>query len=163
MPLPNLIIAADLVSATSQAVVDRYFDDDGDGMADPALLDLILANTTGAIYAKLLSGFSAQQVALFAQEPLFKMHGAFVALHLAAKRRTEWRDAQGNAPFRTDWNDAMKYFSDLSSGNTRSPQESIAGTHPVIGGNQVAPLPQQPTYIFAPDPNNKNYQGSGGY
>ena len=157
------ITPGDLVTATSQAVVDRYFDDDGDGLADPALVDTVIENTTSAILAKLLKGFSAEQITILSAEPLFKMHASFMALHLAAKRRYEWRDPQGNAPFRTDWADAMKYFDDLSKGNARSPQEATAGTHPIIGGHQIAEPPQRPTYVFAPDPNRGNYQGSGGY
>lgn len=157
------ITAGDLVAATSQAAVDRYFDDDGDGLADTALVDRILANTTSAILAKLLKAFNAESITILAAEPLFKMHAAFMAMHLAAKRRIEWRDAQGMAPFRTDWSDAMKYFDDVSKGNARSPQEATAGTHPIIGGRQIVPQPDQATYVFAPDPNRGNYRGSGGY
>lgn len=157
------IVAADLIAATSQAVVDRYFDDDGDGAADPDLVELTLVNVTSAIDAKLLRAFSAAQIAQFAAEPLFKMHAAYMALHLAAKRRTEWRDPQGNAPFRTDWVDAMKYFDDLSKGVARSPQEQHAGSHPILGGAQILPAAGQPSYVFAPDPNRGNPRGSGGF
>lgn len=158
-----LLGPADLVSATSQAVVDRYFDDDGDGNADPSLVALLIDNTSSAIRTKLLKAFGEEQIVAYSAEPLFKMHGAFMALHLAAKRRPEWRDPQGNAPFRTDWTDAMKYFDDLSKGNTRIPQERDVGGHPILGGNQRAEPPDRATYVFAPDPNRRNYQGSGGY
>lgn len=161
--MADFIIPADLVAATSQAVVDRYFDDDGDGLADPSLVALLISNTCSAIATTMLEGWSEEQIAKLAVEPLFKMHAAFMALHLAAKRRTEWRNAAGEAPFRVDWADAQKYFKALASGNARSPKEAQAGTHPIIGGNLISPAPQQAAYVFAPDPNRGNRRGSGGY
>jgi hypothetical protein len=161
--MPAYWTAPDLVAATSQAVIDRYFDDDGDGIADPGLVTQMILNASSAIDAVLLKGFSADAIVQLALEPLFKHHGAYATLHMAAKRRPEWRDAQGNAPYRTDWNDAMKYYADLAAGNARSQKESTAGTHPIIGGHQIANAPPLPTYVFAPDPNRGNPGGSGGY
>jgi hypothetical protein len=159
------IFAADLLSATSQAAVDRYFDDNGDGVADASVVTDMCVKASSAADTKLLKGFSAAAIVLLMQEDLNKMHLAYVALHFAAKRKPEWRDDQGNAPYFVDFNQAMKQFDDLSKGNTRAQQESAAGTHPAIGGNLIMNQPggPQPTYVFAPDPNNKNPLGSGGY
>jgi hypothetical protein len=157
------IFAADLLSATSQAAIDRYFDDNGDGAADGSIVTDMCIKASGIADTKLLRGFTAAQIVLLMQEDLAKMHLAYIALHLAAKRKPEWRNDDGNAPYLVDFNQAMKHFDDLSKGNTRAQQESAAGTHPVIGGNLIMNRPPDPTYVFAPDPNNNNKIGSGGY
>jgi phage gp36-like protein len=161
--VPNYFVPADLVAATSQRVVDQYFDDDGDGVADTALVTSMCTMASSAIDAKLLRAFSKDQIVLFAAEPLFKMWGAFMAMHLAAKRRPEWRNASDEAPYRSDWDQAMKYFDDLSKGNVRAQAEATAGQHPILGGHQIANPPTLPTFVFAPDPNRGNPGGSGGY
>jgi hypothetical protein len=160
---PDYLAPSDLVAATSQAVVDRFFDDDGDGAADVALVARTIANVMSAIDTMLLKSWSPAAIVLLSAEPLFKMHAAFMVLHMGAKRRYEWRDAQGNAPFRTDWNDAQKYFDALSKGDTRAAREDVAGRAPAIGGNLIMPQGNAPSYVFTPDPNNRDYRGRGGY
>jgi hypothetical protein len=154
------IDASDLLTAASQADIDRYFDDDGDGAADAARVADINAKASSVCDAKLLQTWTPAQVAELMKEPLAKMHCAYISLHLAAKRRDEWRNEDGNAPYFVDFNQAMKYLDDLVKGAARSQKETTGGINPVIGGTINSDY-DPPTFVFAGTRDKP--AGSGGF
>jgi hypothetical protein len=142
------ITATDLLTAASQADIDRYFDDDGDGAADSARVDDLNAKASSVCDAKLLQTWSPAAVVELMKEPLAKMHCAYISLHLAAKRRDEWRNPDGKAPYFVDYEQALKYFDDLVKGQARSLKEDKAGPNPGIGGELQSDY-DPPRFVFA--------------
>jgi phage gp36-like protein len=154
------IDATDLRSAASQADIDRYYDDDGDGAADASVVADLNDKASSTFDAKLLQEWAPLQVVELMKEPLAKMHCAYTSLHLAAKRKREWRDAEGNAPYKVDYAEAMKYLDDLVKGAARSKKEDTAGRNPVIGGNLNSDY-EPPRFVFAGTRDKP--AGSGGF
>jgi hypothetical protein len=164
MAITALLTAADLLNVTSQAVIDRYGCDDGSGTASSTILNQAIANASSWVVGKSLRGWTMDQITTLMADELAKMQLAWVVLHFLARRRPEWRDDQGRAPFAQEYAEAAKYFDGLGKGLERSPQELHgAGAHPAIGGKVIMPQGQMATYVFAPDPNRGNPGGSGGY
>lgn len=155
--------ASDLLAVTSQACIDRYFDDDGNGSADPDLVAGACSNASNYAETKLIKGWPLPSIRQLLLDPIAKMHLAWVAFHFGARRKPEWRDEQGRAPFWQEFAQATKYFDDMSKGEDRNAHENTAGVHPAIGGHQITPGPQQSAYVFAPDPNRGVYRRPGGY
>lgn len=157
------IDAGDLLTVVKQSTIDRYFDDDGDGHADPDIVALQCLAASNWVETKLLKGWPLESIRELLKDPEAMRHLAWAVIHFGASRVTEWRDAEGRAPFWLEFSRGEKFFAELSKGEARSAHESTAGTHPIIGGRQIMPPSNMPTYVFAPDPNRGNPGGSGGY
>ena len=159
-----LITSAELADNVGQANVDRYFDDVGAGVADPTLVGKALDTASGIAYSIALSSWTPDKIPALAADPLFKFHVAWCAMHVRARTKPEWRDANDNAPFLVEYKDATAYFKSLQQGDLRSQGEPQAGTPPTVGGtlnSDAGPNREPPTFIFAATPTKP--LGSGGF
>lgn len=155
------IDAAYMATIVGQANVDRYFCDDGSGNASAALVNVAINQASAAFDSDVYGSYQDPPARVqLATDDVVKMNLAWCALHFGARRRPEWRDDQGRAPFHVEYAEARKHFKDLQQAKQRSQAEPTAGVNPLVGGNlnsDYAP----PTFIFAGT--STKPAGSGGF
>jgi len=154
---------SDLIGNIGAARVDQLFAADGSGTADPAQVEVVCEQASAFFDTCGLEGWGREQLLELAKDPLIRRNIAWVALYYGAQGKSEWRNADGVAQYRVEYQDAVKHFERLAKGALRSRAEAMAGKHPIIGGRQILPQGQMATYIFAPDPNRGNPGGAGGF
>lgn len=105
--LERLMYEARLVDCT---------DDDGDGTSDAAVVtDGIERASAYLDDAAVAAGY---EVPLSATNltPLVREHVGWIAAHLFARRRQQFRDAQGRSPYYQEFAAAMAWLKDVRSG-----------------------------------------------
>lgn len=170
--MADFLTLADLYSRANPRKVNAFFDDDNNGAvsaADPNV-DAVLSAAEAEMYARLMRAYPGDPSdpggpirQLVDNDPALKGHCIFVALQLAAERRTEFTDDDGTGPFSKQWDRAIAYFETLSKGLTRSRGERVAGKGANTGG-KLQPKPPAATprqFIFAPSKNSPD--GHGGF
>jgi phage gp36-like protein len=158
------ITATDLANAAGQKAVDRMFDDDGDGLADTAIVAGSIGQACATADSLLLQGFpdAQQRATLIDADELCKMHIAWLAMHYRGRARNEFRDDQGRAIYWQEYADALKYLTALAKAQQRSAGEATAGANVNVGGNLNRDRqPPAPPFIFAGSPDKP--AGSGGF
>src|SRR5882724_10763656 len=130
------IAAAYMATIDGQANVDRYFCDDGSGTASAPLVTAAINQASAAFDSDVYGSYADVPArATLATDDVVKMNIAWCALHYGARRKPEWRDDQGRAPFYVEYGEARKHFKDLQQAKQRSQNEPTAGTNPLVGGN----------------------------
>lgn len=173
--MPAVVLTyADLISRISERTVIGYFDDDGDGVVDPASTEVqdVLQAAEGELFSRILRAFpgdvtSAQSAIrkLIATDKTLLQHLAWVGCEMAAERRPEFCAADGSGPYKVQYDRALVYFDNISKGNLRSMAEYVengSGVNPQVGGNMNPPIDSvAANFIFAPDRNAPT--GRGGF
>ena len=88
-------------------------DDDHDGVADTAIVQGILDDATAVMEVALQTAGHAIPVEVVT--PFMRLQGAWIGAHLAARRRAEWHDEKGNAPYHVEHDAALVELGKLAS------------------------------------------------
>lgn len=88
-------------------------DDDRDGVADAAVVAAILADATAVMEVALQA--AGHEIPVETVTPFMRLQGAWVGAHLAARRRPEWHDEKGNAPYHVEHDQALKELGKLAA------------------------------------------------
>lgn len=107
-------------------------DDDSSGAADAAVVADVLERASGILDGYLQTAGYTVPVTGTAVTAALRHWTCAVAAHLVAKRRPEFRDGQGVAPYRSDWLDAMAWAQKVADGKLQ-----LEGTD-TVGGNGPA-------------------------
>ena len=151
----------ELADLVGQANVDRYFADDASASASTPLMNSAIRQASAIFDSDVMGSFPdpvARQK--LAEDDVIRMHISWCAIHFGARRKPEWRDDQGRAPFWNEFAEARKHFKDLQQAKQRSQQEPQAGTNPLVGGKLNADY-DPPRFIFAGT--STKPAGSGGF
>jgi phage gp36-like protein len=104
--LAALMYSARLVDCT---------DDDGNGVADPAIVADVIERASGVMDGYFQASGLAVPLTGTAITAAVRHHVGFVAAHFAAQRKPEYRDAQGFAPYRQEYVDALAWGDKIAS------------------------------------------------
>lgn len=91
-------------------------DDDNDTVADATVVAQLHASASGIADGYLQTAGYAVPVTPTAA---LKHHVAFIEAHFAASRRQKFRNAQGVAPYRTEYLDAIAWLEKIAAGDIR--------------------------------------------
>lgn len=153
---------AALESRITPSRLVQCFDDDGDGLVsgtDLATLESTLADADDVVTGILLNkGFNVEQLAAVRIDRQVVLAWSGIAAQLAGERRVEWLDSQGHGPFDAFGVRGRSELGKLARGELRSEKEADVGVNLGITGDIE---PRQ--FLFAPDPNNPNDRGPGGF
>ncbi|WP_437759489.1 phage protein Gp36 family protein [Sorangium sp. So ce1389] len=94
--VPAYITSQDLINRVSARTLTQYCDDDGDGVADVAVVEMIIQEASAWSQAYLLDSFGLTEIGQLAQDPLFKGAVCDIALSLMGERRAEFGGADPN-------------------------------------------------------------------
>lgn len=104
-------------------------DDDSSGSPDADVVADVLDRASGILDGYLQTAGYSVPLSGASVTAALRHWTCAVAAHLVAKRRPEYRDAQGVAPYRSDWNDAMAWAQKVADGKIQ-----LEGTDTVGGG-----------------------------
>jgi hypothetical protein len=146
VPIPVRLTIQDMYARIGARRVNGYFDDThngevGDEDETNAVNDVLCA-AEGMFFSYALRNWTGNPldlgsaaIKLIDNDALLKMHIAWMACQLAAERRTEFTDTEGNGPYKAQYERATKYMDNISKGIMRSVGESEAGLGANTGGN----------------------------
>lgn len=120
---------AQLALYMSEPPLTACADDDESGASDGAVVTDVLDRASGILDGFLQTAGYSVPLTGPAVTAALRHWTCAVAAHLVAKRRPEFRDAQGNAPYRSDWLDAMAWAQKVADGKLQ-----LEGTDSVGGG-----------------------------
>jgi hypothetical protein len=137
----------------------RLCDDDGDGVADPAIVAEVLEEASRIAEGILLRAFSLSTIAKLAASDI-ALRGAIcdVAIGLAGRRRPELLGPTGN-PYTEMRKDGERVLFNMTKAEQRIAAEEQHGVNGTIGGGISVGLPAK--HVFAPS--RTNPRGSGGF
>lgn len=131
----SLIVRADIELAMGVQRLIDCTDDDHDGHADTPVIDRILADASAVAEVELQAG--GFLLPLSTVTPYVRAQVAWIAAHLAARRRPEWHDDQGRAPFWQEHEQARKRLGEFAARARRpegqSPTAIIVSSQPRRG------------------------------
>jgi hypothetical protein len=151
---------SDLEDVAGAAEVARLFCSDGSGVADPHLIASACQRASALFDSYVAQGWTdpAARRKLINDDPFLVDRISWVAMHLRAQAKTEWRDANGVAPFHTEYSDACGHFDRLAKGKARSKGEERAGSSVMSRGRVNRPTP---AFVFAAS--REDPKGPGGF
>ncbi len=152
------ITQAQLEARIGAAAVGRLFDDDGDGVADDALVKAVLDDATGYARGQLLKAFRPDQIDALKADPLYVAAICDVAIGIAGERRAEWLNDQGKGLYDARLQRGRETLKNIAAAKERLGKESTVGQNALVGGTVTHPTP---TFVFAPTKGSP--QGRGGY
>lgn len=170
--MADFLTLAKLYTRANPQKVKSYFDDDNNGVVTDAdaNVDAVLSAAEAEMYARMIRAYPGDPSdpdgpiqALVANDPGLEGHCIFVALQMAAERRTAFTDDDGKGPYSAQYDRAIAYFETLSKGLKRSMGETQAGKGANTGG-KLQPKPPAGTsrqFIFAPSKDAPD--GHGGF
>jgi len=143
------------------ALVD-CFDDDGDGElagTDLDKLEQTLADADDVVTGILVSkGYTTAQLELIRTDRQIVRCWAGIVAQFAGERRHVWTDDEGGGPFEGLGQRSRIELTKLARGEIRSVEEPTAGPNLAVGGEV-----EHRAFFFAPDPNDPNDRGPGGF
>jgi hypothetical protein len=146
---------------TAQRVV-QCFDDDGDGRLEGTDLDILaltLADADDIVTGLLLNkGFSLEHLERIKTDRQIVRAWSSIAAQLAGERRTEWLNERGQGIFDAFGARGRAELGALARGEIRSVHEPEVGANRALTGEV-----ERRAFIFAPDPNDPNDRGPGGF
>jgi hypothetical protein len=149
---------------TAQKLV-QLFDDDGDGLVagtDLETLETLLADADDAVTGILLhKGYTLDQLDKIRLDRQVVVAWANIAAQLSGERRTEWLDANGRGPFDAFGQRGRSELGKLAAGIIRS-QKEVEPDGAGINQGLVGESNDRP-FFFAPNPNDPNDRGPGGF
>lgn len=152
------ITQADLEAEFGVRTVAQYFDDDGDGIAEPVIVTRFLAIATVAARDQLYASFSRSVVDGVATNERYKRLVATIALAERATTRHEWMLPDGSWPYERQKKEAFLTLSNIAKGIERMSSEEDVGGNPQLRSRR---RPEARELIFAPT--SKNPTGGGGF
>ena len=137
----------------------RLCDDDGDGTADPQIVDEIVEEASSIAEGILLRAFPRATIAKLAASDI-ALRGAIcdVAIGLAGRRRPELLGPNGN-PYTEMRKDGERVLFNMTKAEQRIAAEEQQGVNGTIGGGISVGLPAK--HVFATS--RTNPRGSGGF
>lgn len=174
MAIPAFLTIQDLYDLVGARRVNAYFDDTFNGEVGDAnensAVQAILCTAEGIfasyamrVYAGTLVDVTSPLRLLVENDALVRTMTAWIALQGAAERRTEFTDAQGNGPFKAQYDRAVAFFDRLSKGTARSAGEAQAGLGANTGGNFSPDEVRQTQSEFIFAPSRSSPFGRGGF
>jgi hypothetical protein len=149
---------------TAQRLLQLY-DDDGDGLVtgtDLETLELIMADADDAVTGILLNkGYTLEQLDKIRLDRQVVVAWAGIAAQLSGERKPEWLNAEGRGPFDAFGTRGRGELGKLAAGILRSQKEVEADGAGINQGLEGQSEPR--TFFFAPDPNDPNDRGPGGF
>lgn len=128
-----------LERSVGAATVAQWFDDDGDGVADAALVADYLARATATARGKLSTSFPAAAIDILKVDEQYQHHVAIIALGLACQRRTQWMLPDGTFPYERQMSLAKKELLEVAAGAERLYYEKDAPNPTVKGSSRPGP------------------------
>lgn len=142
MPSDFLTIG-DLYSRVGQTRIDSYFDDSYNGSLTEENDQVVevLRTAEGLAYSRLMRAWPGNPAdigsgvrVLIENDTMLKVMISWIAVELAAERKTEFVDAQGNGPYKAMYDRALGYLDNLAKGLVSSPGQAVAGQNQQSGG-----------------------------
>lgn len=162
MPVPVRLTINHLYARIGARRVNGYFDDSHNGeVGDEDETDAVndvLSAAEGMFFAYGMRNWTGNPrdagsaiIKLIDNDPILLMHLAWVACQMAAERRPEFTDENGNGPFKAQYERAEKYFVNISKGLQTSLGSIEAGAGANAGGSfsQVDESGYPDPFIFA--------------
>lgn len=109
------LTSAQLAALMYDARLVDCTDDDGDDAADPAIVSDVIERASGVMDGYFQAAGLDVPLTGDAITAAVRHHTGFVAAHYAAQRRPQFRDAQGNAPYRAEYLDAIAWAKDVAA------------------------------------------------
>lgn len=134
-----------LERSVGAATVARWFDDDGDGVADSAIVNDYLARATATARGKLSGEFPPGALDILKADEQYQHLLATIALGLACQRKDEWMMPDGTFPREKQMKDAEKKLLDVAKGAERLYYEKDA-RNPTLNGSSRPGPSLQPTF-----------------
>jgi hypothetical protein len=154
------IVQVDLENSVGAANVARYFDDDGDGFADPSIVEAFLRRATARVRGLLFGAFREATVDAVRSDERYVDLVCTVALGMAAQRRPEWMLPDGSFPYAKQKKEAEAELLTIAKGHDRFAAEEHGGTNTTIKGS-ARPETADVPLVFAPTKARPG--GPGGY
>lgn len=157
---PEFLVRGDLDAMVTSRRVDQLFDDDGDGVADPANLSIFLARAEQKAFSILLRAYNHDEVIVLMQQDQFtRSCVAGIACEYASRRKPEWVDSDGKGRFFQEFKESIEHLEKLSKGREKTTATPTTNSQ---AGGRVRPAklsPQTPTFTFAPTDNIRTPRG----
>ncbi len=147
----------DLVQRFTARRVDQLFDDDGSGRADGDPLVTIIAEASARAHAILAPVYTGAEIAALSNDPAFRGAVSEIAMALAGRRRAEFQNDQGEAPYTTLLESARETLQAVAQATLRLGADSASGNARVGGGTNR----RRPSFVFAASRDDP--RGPGGY
>lgn len=133
--------SADLALYMAAPSLAACADDDESGTADPSVVTDVLDRASGILDGYLQTAGYAVPLTGTSVTTALRHWTCAVAAHLVAKRRPEFRDASGVAPYRSDWDDALAWARLVADGKLQlEGTDTVGGSGPAesdSGGGMV--------------------------
>lgn len=156
-----LVTQAQLETQFGAGTVQRYCDDNRDGVADAGVVAQVLDEGSDIAHSILRTAFSDAAIVLLAANDA-GIRGA--ALDICAERmgnrRVELRNPDGTTPFTEARRTAEKHLRHIADAERRSKGEALAGKNPTVGVRVNRELPSK-DLVFAGTA--ENPKGPGGF
>jgi phage gp36-like protein len=116
-------------------------DDDGNGTSDAAVVTDILARASAFLDDAAVAAGYTLPLSATGLTPLVREHIGWIAAHLAARRRPQYRDAQGHAPYYQEHLAALAWLKDVRAGTvglhpTEAPSAQESETTYAVGNTR---------------------------
>lgn len=176
MATPDFLTIQDLYNLVGARRVNGYFDDTFNGEIGDATeneaVNLVLCTAEGIFYSQAMKNYSGNPRdpgssirLMILNDPMLRLMTSWLALQMAAERKTEFTDADGHGPFKAQYARAMDFLKEWSKGLVRSAGEAHGGLGANTGGNftpdDVLEADQRSPFVFA---GSKNFPtGHGGF
>jgi hypothetical protein len=157
--VPRYIALADVAARIGARTAAELFDDDGDGAADPSVVDVFVTDASAYADSLLLASFGVAMLPEYAADPRFKGAVADIAIGLAAERRPEFMRADGKFPYAERLARGKETLHALGVGWERLGAEATYGSGGAVTGRIATRLPTH--HVFAVS--RTNPKGSGGF
>lgn len=146
----------------------QYFDDDNDGVADPAAMEEVIEDANSDVESKLLGkGWTRERLEAAAalEDDVLSRIATNIAMGYAGERRPEWLDAEGKGPFDALREKAYERLKDLARARERLPAETEVGKHTQVGGRLSKEQNPDGHFIFAStaEQRARGSRGPGGF
>jgi hypothetical protein len=158
----DLITQADIENRYSQKRLKDLLDDDGDGVADAALVTMIIQQASARGKDLLKPGWPSEpQIELLVSNDIsLKAAVVDIAMGYAGRRRAEFLDAEGMNPYIKMQKVGEAVLREYAKANDRSIGEPLAGNNARVGTRVNADREAAPL-IFTPT--KANPRGPGGF
>lgn len=145
MPVPVRLTINDLYARIGARRVNGYFDDSHNGEVgdedETNAVNDVLSAAEGMFFSYGMRNWTGNprdvgsaMIKLIDNDPILKMHLSWVGCQMAAERRPEFTDENGNGPFKAQYERAEKYFVNISKGLQTSLGSIDAGDGANTGG-----------------------------
>ncbi len=147
----------DLVQRFTARRVDQLFDDDGSGRADGDPLVTIIAEASARAHSILAPVYTGPEITALSGDPAFRGAVCEIAMALAGRRRAEFQNDQGEAPYAKLLDSAAQTLQAVAKASLRL-AEDRGSANARVGGGTHSPRRR---FVFATS--REDPRGPGGY